>query len=251
MSNFYVALQKDERLFYLHIKFDTLERIIRDNPCIGVKKLKVEKKKMDFWTLTEFQSFLDLIKLPEEFGYYVLFSTLYLTGMRVGELGALDWADIDFSRREISISKSLFRDKGQDIITPPKSAAAYRRISINMKLINLLKRWQAVQKELFKSRLGIVWYEDTPVFQTNLIRKNGNAIRQKYQKICDRDPTMKRIRIHDFRHSHVALLIENGVELPIIKERLGHASITTTIDTYGHLFPNRQQKAADELDKYF
>ncbi|MBC1974488.1 tyrosine-type recombinase/integrase [Listeria booriae] len=66
-----------------------------------------------------------------------------------------------------------------------------------------------------------------------------------------RNKELKKIRIHDFRHSHVVLLIHNNEDYTVIKERLGHASITTTIDIYGHLFPSKQKSIADKLDSFF
>ncbi|WP_164507788.1 tyrosine-type recombinase/integrase [Lacticaseibacillus suibinensis] len=227
------------------------EKVIVENPCIGVKKLKIERKKMDFYTPDEFHAFTTLIHLPEEFDWYVLFSLLFFSGLRVGELCALDWSDLDFKRKELTVSKSVFRRGGVDVITPPKSKASNRRISLNQGMIALLLQWREQQQELFKHDLALDWSEDTPMFQATLIRRNKHTIRMRYKRICKRDPTMKQIRIHDFRHSHVALLIDQETEYTIIKERLGHASIVTTIDTYGHLFPNKQRETADALDKFF
>ncbi|MBC1973567.1 tyrosine-type recombinase/integrase [Listeria welshimeri] len=77
------------------------------------------------------------------------------------------------------------------------------------------------------------------------IRENFGT--KKIQRICNRC-AVQPIRLHDFRHSHVALLIDNGENITVIKERMGHSSITTTIDTYGHLFPNKQREMSDKLD---
>lgn len=73
---------------------------------------------------------------------------------------------------------------------------------------------------------------------------------KKITKIC-KDAGLTPIRLHDFRHSNVALLIDNHEEITAIKERMGHASITTTIDTYGHLFPNKQKSMSDKFDNIF
>ena len=73
-------------------------------------------------------------------------------------------------------------------------------------------------------------------------------IDKKFKQILERDKDLKKIRIHDLRHSHASLLINQGEDYLVVKERLGHASITTTIDTYSHLYPSKQQKLADKLD---
>ena len=75
-----------------------------------------------------------------------------------------------------------------------------------------------------------------------------NATEKFYKKILKRDSNLKKIRIHDFRHSHASLLINQGEDYLVVKERLGHASITTTIDTYAHLYPSKQKDLADKLD---
>ncbi len=78
---------------------------------------------------------------------------------------------------------------------------------------------------------------------------NKGSIQKKYVRILERDKSLKKIRIHDFRHSHASLLINNGEDYLVVKERLGHASITTTIDTYSHLYPSKQKDLADKLDE--
>lgn len=85
-------------------------------------------------------------------------------------------------------------------------------------------------------------YKSSPIIITK------NAIEKQYKKILERDNTLKMIRIHDFRHSHASLLINQGEDYLVVKERLGHASITTTIDTYSHLYPSKQKDLADKLD---
>ena len=73
-------------------------------------------------------------------------------------------------------------------------------------------------------------------------------VSKKYDDVVERSSTLKRIRIHDFRHSHVAFLIDNAEDPFIIKERIGHASINTTYDIYGHLYPNKQQGVASKFN---
>lgn len=86
------------------------------------------------------------------------------------------------------------------------------------------------------------------IFQNSPMVITKNATGKFYKKILKRDPNLKRIRIHDFRHSHASLLINQGEDYLVVKERLEHASITTTIDTYSHLYPSKQKDLADKLD---
>lgn len=87
------------------------------------------------------------------------------------------------------------------------------------------------------------------MFQNSPLTITKNAIEKQYKKILERDNTLKKIRIHDLRHSHASLLINQGEDYLVVKERLGHASIMTTIDTYSHLYPSKQKELAEKLDE--
>lgn len=210
-----------------------------------LKKLPIEKTKMQFWTVEEFQRFLTLFE-PDEYNIKLLFTVLFFTGLRLGEALALTWQDIDFLSNTIHITKSIYVNKGISHISTTKTKAGTRRIIINKKLSQELQHWQQQQKHL----LGQFTSDSLTlqVFQNNPLTITKNAIEKQYKKILERDDTLKKIRIHDFRHSHASLLINQGEDYLVVKERLGHASITTTIDTYSHLYPSKQKDLADKLD---
>ncbi|HEM5037481.1 TPA: site-specific integrase [Streptococcus suis] len=215
------------------------------NPVKLLKKLPIEKTKMQFWTVKEFQQFLTLFE-QEEYNIKLLFTVLFFTGLRLGEALALTWKDIDFLSNTIHITKSVYVNKGISHISTTKTKAGTRRIVINKKLSQELQHWQEHQKHLLEK-----FTSDSltlQVFQSSPITITKNAVEKQYKKILERDNTLKRIRIHDFRHSHASLLINQGEDYLVVKERLGHASITTTIDTYSHLYPSKQKDLADKLD---
>lgn len=215
------------------------------NPVKLLKKLPIEKTKMQFWRVKEFQQFLTLFE-PEEYNIKLLFTVLFFTGLRLGEALALTWQDIDFSSNTIHITKSVYVNKGISHINTTKTKAGTRRIVLNKKLSQELQDWQQQQKHLLEQ-----FTSDNltlQVFQSSPITITKNAIEKQYKKILERDNTLKMIRIHDFRHSHASLLINQGEDYLVVKERLGHASITTTIDTYSHLYPSKQKDLADKLD---
>lgn len=215
------------------------------NPVKLLKKLPIEKTKMQFWTVEEFQRFLTLFE-PEEYNIKLLFTVLFFTGLRLGEALALTWQDIDFLSNTIHITKSIYVNKGISHISTTKTKAGTRRIIINKKLSQELQHWQQQQKYL----LGQFTSDSLTlqVFQSSPLTITKDAIEKQYKKILERDDTLKKIRIHDFRHSHASLLINQGEDYLVVKERLGHASITTTIDTYSHLYPSKQKALADKLD---
>lgn len=215
------------------------------NPVKLLKKLPIEKTKMQFWTVKEFQQFLTLFE-PEEYNSKLLFTLLFFSGLRLGEALALTWQDIDFSTNTIHITKSVYVNKGVSYISSTKTKAGTRRIIINKKLSQELQYWQQQQKHLLEQFTSDSM--SLQVFQSSPITITKNSIEKQYKKILERDATLKKIRIHDFRHSHASLLINQGEDYLVVKERLGHASITTTIDTYSHLYPSKQKDLADKLD---
>ncbi|MFD1387532.1 tyrosine-type recombinase/integrase [Oceanobacillus oncorhynchi subsp. oncorhynchi] len=225
------------------------ENVIDKNPCKGVKNLSIEQKQMKFWTPNQFKEFISLIDDEKEFLFKVYYTTAYFTGMRCGELLALNWNDIDTFRKEINVYKSLTYIKKEVIINKPKTKNSIRRISINAKLLELLLKWKREQQILFE-KYQLKHSDEIHVFQYREIPPTKDIFSRRIRKICERG-NLEPIRQHDLRHSHVALLIHQGEDHVTIKERLGHSSITTTIDVYGHLFPNKQRETADKLDDFF
>ena len=216
-----------------------------DNPVRLLKKLSIEKSKMNFWTMKEFKHFLSLFE-KDEYNVELLFTVLFFTGLRLGEALALTWRDVEFPTSTIHVTKSVYVNKGEEHISSTKTKAGTRRIIINKKLLETLKEWKKEQTERLRE-----FSTDTgklQIFQNSPITLTKNSIEKQYKKILARDSSLKKIRIHDFRHSHASLLINQGEDYLVVKERLGHASITTTIDTYSHLYPSKQKDLADKLD---
>ena len=203
-----------------------------NNPCKKVKKMgKADADKLDFWTKDEYDKFIS--GMEEGDRYYTIFEVLFWTGCREGEMLALTKSDIDFARNQISISKTYYRAEGRDIITTPKTEQSARVIDIPQFLTQELK-------DYVDKLYGIS--DDERIFPIV-----PEAVQHKLKRECEKSG-VKKIRVHDLRHSHVAYLIHQGVEPLIIKERLGHRDIKMTLNTYGHLYPNQQRKVADMLN---
>ena len=217
-----------------------------NNPVKMLKKLPIAKAQLNYWSIEEFKEFLNLFE-PEEYNYQLLFTCLFFTGMRLGEALALTWNDIDFTTQTIHITKSIYISKGISYISTTKTKAGMRRITIHKKLNDELIEWKKNQYILLDNFVTGDKNE-LQIFQNSPMVITKNATVKFYKKILKRDPNLKHIRIHDFRHSHASLLINQGEDYLVVKERLGHASITTTIDTYSHLYPSKQKSLADKLD---
>lgn len=218
-----------------------------NNPVKMLKKLPIAKAQLNYWSIEEFKEFLNLFE-PEEYNYQLLFTCLFFTGMRLGEALALTWNDIDFKTQTIHITKSIYISKGISYISTTKTKAGMRRIIIHKKLNDELINWKKNQYKLLDNFVtGDI--NELQLFQNSPMVITKNATEKFYKKILKRDPNIKRIRIHDFQHSHASLLINQGEDYLLVKERLGHASITTTIDTYSHLYPSKQKSLAEKIDQ--
>lgn len=205
---------------------------LANNPCKKVKKMgKSDADELSFWTRAEYDQFIRTFEEGDR--YYVLFETLFWTGMREGEILALTAKDIDFYNNQIRINKTYHRANGQDIITTPKTENSVRIIDAPQFLVDEIKVYA---DSLYK-------YPEI----ARLFPVSARAV-QKMMKQHMELAGVKKIRVHDLRHSHVAYLIHEGVEPLLIKNRLGHKDIRITLNTYGHLYPNEQKKLAEMLN---
>ncbi|NBJ45800.1 site-specific integrase [Enterococcus faecalis] len=235
-----------QKLFNVAMK----EGLSYENPCNQIDKLKVQKKEINFWTLDEFTTFISHIDKNKPF-LKVFYQFAFFTGMRAGEMIALTWSDIDFYNQTVRINKSAKLINGNYVTTTPKTESSNRYITINTKITSMLKKWQEIQPKLLIDNFQNIDSDKLLVFQYNEKHPSSDYYSKQIKKIIAKnDFNLKPIRLHDFRHSHVALLIHNNEKNTTIKERLGHSSITTTIDTYGHLYPNSQKSMSDKFDNY-
>ena len=157
---------------------------------------------------------------------------LYWCGIREGELLALTPADFDFERRTVTINKSYQRLNGQDIITSPKTEKSNRIITMPKFLSDEI---QDYLKMLYGIGDGDRMFTVTKNYLYREMERGA------------REAGVKRIRVHDLRHSHVSLLIDMGFSATAIADRVGHESIEITYN-YAHLFPSKQTEMADKLD---
>ncbi len=215
--------------------------IAKKNPSRMIGNIKSKKTQVDFWTLEEFQKVISLLYKGDYYEHYLFISfwLLFMTGMRIGEAAALLWSDIDFDTGLLSITKTMYY-KSMDDFKPvePKTQASVRTIYIDKDTIRELKAWQEVQKKVLKNCDYVLSYNGIPTSKHTLPR----AL-EKLAEIAG----VHRIKIHALRHSHASLLISMGENPLLIKERLGHEKIQTTLGTYGHLYPNTNLEVANKL----
>ena len=215
--------------------------LAKKNPASMIGNVKSRKPKIDFWTLEEFQKVISLLYKGDYYEHYLFISywLLFMTGMRIGEAAALQWSDIDFETGVLSINKNLYYKTMTDYkFVETKTQASIRDIVIDDDTIKELKEWKEVQQKVLPKCNFVLSYNGTPTSKTTLPR----AL-EKLANLAG----VHRIKIHALRHSHASLLISMGENPLIIKDRLGHEKIQTTLGTYGHLYPNSNFEVAKKL----
>ncbi|MBP1736751.1 MAG: site-specific integrase [Oscillospiraceae bacterium] len=189
---------------------------------------------MNFWTVDEFKEFMEAIS--DKVVSQTVFNLLFWSGMRSGEMLALTLDDFDFEARTVSINKNYARLDNEDLILEPKTPKSKRKITLPPFLCDLIKSYAE----------KLVAYESTE----RLFNVTKHYLKHEMNRGCKKSG-VKVIRIHDLRHSHASLLIEMGFSPLLISERLGHEDIKTTLQTYSHLYPNKQGEVADKLQSLY
>ncbi|UUI41243.1 tyrosine-type recombinase/integrase [Oceanobacillus oncorhynchi] len=214
--------------------------LTESNPSKIVGNVKKTKTKIDFWTKEEFEKVISLFYKEDYYQHFLFISLwlLFMTGMRIGEATAIQWEDIDFDKGLLSINKTLYyKNLDNYSFVEPKTKASVRHIALDEDTLMLLHEWKEKQQSIVQTNF-VMSYNGIPTQKHTL----ANAI-TRYSK----NAGVHRIRLHALRHSHASLLISMGENPLIIKDRLGHEDIETTLGTYGHLYPNSNFEVAHKL----
>ena len=244
LQNYYGELRA---LLNYAVKMDNLPK----NPLLAVGNFKevyfeTPEDKLHYYTADQYLKYISVVKKMceekdtiTEWGYYVFFSIAFYTGARKGEINALKWSDITGNTLNIrrSISQKI---KGKITETPPKNKSSYRSLQIPLPLLKILnehkKRQQADKNftEDYRVCGGISYLPDASLDTHNI----------RYAALAE----LPHIRIHDFRHTHATLLINEGINIQEIARRLGHADVQQTWQTYPHLYPREEERAVSILN---
>ncbi|MEG2347098.1 MAG: site-specific integrase [Cetobacterium sp.] len=216
-------------VFNYAVKFHKLE----SNPVTKAGTIGKLRTEIEIWTINDFKRVSEVVK-DKRIDIYTILNILFYTGMRIGELLALEYGDIDFRKKTIKINKTLSRINGEDIVTPPKTDSSIREIMINDSLLEILKVYS---RKIYALKL-----------ETRLFRLHQTNIRKQIKKFAT-EAGIKEIRVHDLRHSHASLLIHLGVNPLAISKRLGHEKVDTTLNVYSHLYPDSSEKIIAMLEE--
>jgi integrase len=210
--------------------------MLTKSPTNGVKFPKSKKSVVTPFTQGEIKQLLEVSR----FGHYgILYRFSVETGCRPGEITALHWGDIDFDHNRVEVTKTLSYVNGELSLNEPKTRAGMRSIPLSTKLIQELKKMHLKSPD----KEGYVFLSESnkPIIVGTLARKFKLLLKEA--KISTNH------RLYDLRHTCATLLLLAGENPKIVSERLGHASIAITLDTYSHVLPTMQEKATSTLEK--
>lgn len=226
----------------------TVEELENEKEIISQKYLERE----------ELKTFLKITKLYGKPSDDIVFLLLAFTGMRVGELLALKWTDINFETKEFSITKTIFNIDGNkkdyQLLTP-KTQTSIRKISFDEAISSLLKKHKATQNQQIMLNRSL-WHDGNFV----ITRQDGYPMSPRFiqhrakrlEKLMhEKTNVRKKIHAHIFRHTHTSMLTEEGVDIRAIMQRLGHSDSKTTLAVYTHITERLKTETADKLGNVF
>ena len=231
-------------------------KVIYNNP---MKDVLLPKKEDDitsddkdkYYSKEELRQFLKLVDNEQDIKLTAMFRVLAYTGIRKGELQALNWSDVDFTNNTININKTLALNTAKRIVVQtPKSKSSIRNISIDEQTANILKRWKIKQKEIFLM-IGTRFKKNQSCFTEEVTNSYLylNFMNTNLKRICKKND-FKLIKVHGFRHTHCSLLFESGFTIQEVQDRLGHSDLKTTMSIYAHVTEKQRDNMADKFAKF-
>ncbi len=233
-------------VLYTMLKCAVRWQIISMNPADAVEPPKSDT--VEFTPYTDQQAAEMLQALTDEPAQWKAYIYLALYGqLRRGEMVGLDWDSVNGNKIQIKQAAIYARGQGTKL-KPPKTASGMRTIIVPPSVEAELRRWKAEQNKQ-RLRLGEFWYNSGAVFtQWDGQRMHPDTPTRWFHKFLARHG-LPHIRLHDLRHTGASLLIACGLDIETVKNRLGHAKASTTLDIYAHAFEHNDRRAADLLEK--
>jgi integrase len=198
------------------------------------------RSEMKTWSAEQLGAFLTAV---HDDRLRALWHTLAMTGMRRGEALGLLWEDVDLENARLSVRRALIPSGRQVVVSEPKTARGRRSIALDSETVEVLKA-QAARQLADQDEWGDGWTDTGLVFT----KENGEALHPedvtRYFRQAVKKAMLPSIRLHDLRHTHATLALRAGIHPKVVSERLGHATVSITLDTYSHAIPAMQEEAA-------
>lgn len=257
----YKAFQKVKSYTSQVFKYGVLIGVIKDNPMERTftpkAKSKASKTEDDIYTKEELQQFFQYLEELKDERAIAFFRLASYTGARKGEILGLTWKDVDFEAKTIHFNKTLVElADGTLHLNPTKTESSNRRTKIDDDTVAILKKWKrSVIKKNLSRGIRIDNMDDVPVISTIKANKKRDFLYKSYpnhvmDKVARKFPDMKIIKVHGFRDTHATLVFNAGAQINDVQNRLGHASVKTTIDSYVQVTSTRQEETVNKLSSY-
>jgi integrase len=223
------------------LRWSIVQRNIAD--LADPPKVGAVGREMQTWTAQELRTFLEHIGDERHYAAYLLAAT---TGMRRGEVLGLRWQDVDLGLARLAVRQSIINVAYEVKVAEPKTARSRRSIALDQRTVAALRAWRKVQLE-DRLLLGDDYENSGLVFT----RADGRFVHpDRFSQLFEKriaSSGLRRIRLHDLRHTHATLALAAGVHPKVVSERLGHATVAFTLDVYSHAVPAMQEEAADRV----
>jgi integrase len=221
--------------------------LLPKNPTRGTKPPQPQPHELIIPTRAQSQKFMSDC---ENDRLFALWAFLAFTGVRRGEALALQWGDIDWMAKTVTIQRTMSGYGSHRSVNPPKTKTGRRVIDLTTYLIEILRQQQKRQ-QLAREARGDKWQEGPWVFTTG----NGTwlspaHVYMRFKKLAKQSSLPDDMRIHDLRHTMATYWLANGVPIKVVSERLGHANIGITLQIYAHVMPGMQAEAAEHMDAW-
>lgn len=235
------------------MRYGEAMEIMKGNPMAKtiLPRKKEEEKKLQYYTKEELQHFFECLEQYGNYKQLAFFRALAFTGCRKSEILSLQWEDIDLFNKTVSIGKTLAIDENLDIIIQtPKTSSSIREISLDDETIKILSRWRSIQREEY-FQMGFNTTSDKQFVFTNVRNElYYPQIVNDWLKYLIKKYKLPKITPHNFRHTHASLLLQAGIPVKEVSERLGHKDIKITLEIYSHVMPEEAEKTANKFANF-
>lgn len=235
------------RLLHTALGHAVVWRLLPSNPADGIPAPRATTGEMHPFTAAQATAFVAALEDATPH-WRAFFLVALSTGMRLGELCGLRWEDVDAQRRSLRVAQTIAyipggTEPGGYVVKPPKTAAGQRTVPIDPELVEALRAHKADQNTQ-RLGMGALWTDHDLVFPGLFgCPLHDRTVRREFARLCA-VAEVPSIRVHDLRHTCATLLLLAGINVKVVSERLGHASVAITMQTYAHVLPGMQEEAA-------